>query len=638
MMTKTCPVPFIPRRHIDVELFLRSTEEFAAALISDDLDLAQAIDEKLIALVGTNDRAVWILVDVPPRPMMGYSFNRAIMRLRLGWIEEAVLSMIDTMETLHFSGLHEDIYYWLDMLSQARGKHDLFTSPFQLACDYLLMATLTEWSFPAMSLSFFWKAKSLFGKLGYQDLAEFTLGMIQTQCIYLGECYKTDDPEGTKRFSEYAASLNGVEAMIPPRGVKRKQEWPESPFKDRSGRSQEELQDIYKKFNPHFKTIDEDRKMSGNWPSFLVKKDSLLFKKYGRSRKGDLPNILQLMELLCYDEEKYALRCETNRVIKVIHGSIHDREGTLDQIVDGDHFVFFPRGILNNVYYRGQTIRFTNCRPSLLRDRSERDIFIERVKLCEFSILLHKHPSARLFTNGQWGRLNDGRIESHVMRVDEEALAQHYGILTEYIDVTADKWVAAFFACCDYNRTSSDDRDNYVMHTRNDIGVFYVYQDRSYVKGKDILHPIGLQPFSRPVLQAGYVLRMKPGQNFNRMATGIQFRFDAGCSRILYWLFDQSNKIQPVEMIEKKAKRIVEETGLFSRQAYDLAHSRYFPSLSKREFNALIRKYGLKVQDAPIFDFSPEELEKAKTEFSLQNHHLMRTVTRNQVMEFRVKV
>ena len=206
------------------------------------------------------------------------------------------------------------------------------------------------------------------------------------------------------------------------------------------------------------------------------------------------------------------------------------------------------------------------------------------------------------------------------------------------MSITCGQGGSLYCGFSNYNRTSSDDRDNYVMHTRNDIGVFYVYQDRSYVKGKDILHPIGLQPFSRPVLQAGYVLRMKPGQNFNRMATGIQFRFDAGCSRILYWLFDQSNKIQPVEMIEKKAKRIVEETGLFSRQAYDLAHSRYFPSLSKREFNALIRKYGLKVQDAPIVDFSPEELEKAKTEFSLQNHHLMRTVTRNQVMEFRVKV
>ena len=67
------------------DLFLRLTEEFAAALISDDLGLAQAIDEKLIALVGTNDRAVWFFVDVPPRLMMGYSFNRAMMRSRLGW-------------------------------------------------------------------------------------------------------------------------------------------------------------------------------------------------------------------------------------------------------------------------------------------------------------------------------------------------------------------------------------------------------------------------------------------------------------------------------------------------------------------------------------------------------------------------
>lgn len=111
---------------------------------------------------------------------------------------------------------------------------------------------------------------------------------------------------------------------------------------------------------------------------------------------------------------------------------------------------------------------------------------------------------------------------------------------------------------------------------------------------------------------------MNEGENFNDQAHGIRFRFDSGCSSIVYWLFDQSMKIQPEEIVELKAKRIVEETATFSRAAFDLAHQRYFSNLSEVDFWEMANAYSLRAQEPPLVDFTQEEFEKAKNEFTLQ--------------------
>ena len=220
------------------------------------------------------------------------------------------------------------------------------------------------------------------------------------------------------------------------------------------------------------------------------------------------------------------------------------------------------------------------------------------------------------------------------MLIDDEALAQHYGILTEYMDVTTDKWVAAFFACADYHRTESGSRDYYNMHVKQDTGVFYVYQDINEKLFSGELHPVGLQPFSRPVVQAGYVLKMKKEENFNELAHGIRFRYDSGSASIIYWLFDQSLAIQPEEVIELKVKRIVEEGKTFSRHAFELAHQRYYSSMDNDEFYKLVDEYDLKIQEGPLVDFSDEEIAEAENEFGLQRRHLTRTVVSCQMMTF----
>lgn len=620
----------------DGDRFFNMQEEFAAALMKGDLAGAAVLDEKMIGLVGTDG-----YVDsnkarfVPPRPLMWYSSNRAILRIRQGRVEEAAFCMNDVARIMHTSGLDQDIYFMLDTLAENRGKHDIFSSPYEVACDYLMMAVLCQYVFLAMSLSFLWKARTIFTKLGNADIAHFIDGLIGLQSSLIAAVFKEDDPEGAVLFSNFSESLNGIDLVVPDPETPRKLEWPKDPFaRDHSSLTPEQRKEFFAPMAPRQQTLEDLRMISEHWPSFEYKDSEI--DKLSRKSEVDvenLPNILQVMDIVCYEEEKYALRCRTRELTMRILEDPHDNDGNLDRVVDGDgHFIFLPKGIIHGLYYRGQAKYFKKCRPSLFRDRTDKEQFLERVKLCEFSILLRKHPSSQLFTEGYGTPLNDGRVESHEMLIDEEALAQHYGILTEYIDLTADKWVAAFFACTDYHLTPSGQRDDYVKHEGQDTGVLYVYQDVQEKLYSGELHPVGLQPFSRPVYQAGYVLKMQEDDNFNDQAHGIRFRFDSGCSCIVYWLFDQSMKIQPKEIIELKAKRIVEESQTFSRAAFDLAYQRYFSHLSNDEFWAKVSAYGLQPQEDPLVDFTREELEKAKCEFGLQNSHLMRTVTSRQIM------
>ena len=429
----------------DGDRFFDMQEEFAAALIKGDLAGAAVLDEKMIGLVGTDG-----YVDsnkarfVPPRPLMWYSSNRAILRIRQGRVEEAAFCMNDVARIMHTSGLDQDIYFMLDTLAENRGKHDIFSSPYEVACDYLMMAVLCQYEFLAMSLSFLWKARTIFTKLGNADIAHFIDGLIGLQSSLIAAVFKEDDPEGAALFSNFSESLNGIDLVVPDPETPRKLEWPKAPFaRDHSSLTPEQRKEIFAPMAPRQQTLEDLRMISEHWPSFEYKDSEI--DKLSRKSEVDvenLPNILQVMDIVCYEEEKYALRCRTRELTMRILEDPHDNDGNLDRVVDGDgHFIFLPKGIIHGLYYRGQAKYFKKCRPSLFRDRTDKEQFLERVKLCEFSILLRKHPSSQPFTEGYGTPLNDGRVESHEMLIDEEALAQHYGILTEYIDLTADKWV-----------------------------------------------------------------------------------------------------------------------------------------------------------------------------------------------------
>lgn len=600
-----------------MEELLLKVEAFAKCISNRELEKAQELDTLLIKFIGINNRVV-PREDAPPYIQIMYGYNRAMLRLNNDEIEQAVLAMIDVAEIIRWYRMWDDIYFVLWMLAENIGKHDQFDYTHGYSCDNLMIAVISQIKFPAMSLSLFWKAEKLFIEMGRQNTAAFVKGLRKLQYSLIAARYKNEDSNGAILFEEKAGSLGNVEMRVPAKDEPKY-------FVDKGEEpihTDEVIRAEFKKFNEHIPTLEEWSLFWDGFPDYSAP-ESLTLKKYGHISAEDkekLPNLLEVLEAVSYDEEKYALMYDKSPL--GISYPIHESWSDLDKVGNSDdELLFLPRCRIKNWHYRGQKSYYKDCKPTLYRGLKEEEVFNERLKLCEFSIIVNKHPVAWRFESGLFTNTRSDNVLHNKIHIDADALAQHYGICTEFMDLTTDKWTAAFFAGCSYVKSEGLGKDTYKIYgdsNENKTGVFYIYQDKTpYVDGWK-LKPIGIQPNARPVKQSAYTMKMDREQNFDKMAYGVHFKHDNRCSSIILKLFDESIGIMPEEVIEKKAKSIV-NSNKFSKQALESARKRFYPDINEAELDDLLKKSHVKIVDDPIVEYSKEELLEADKEFNLIN-------------------
>ena len=197
------------------------------------------------------------------------------------------------------------------------------------------------------------------------------------------------------------------------------------------------------------------------------------------------------------------------------------REDLYADLFTNGSTVSYPHGIVvqygNNypirTFYRGEVKDYSQgkdnskCRSSLGRKLSKLEtdtaqgieFFIAQLKIISFSNMI-----SELKHNQYW---NFGDIFSYI-------IAQHYGIRTQFLDITDDLAVALFFACCKYMGKGKYQPVNERDITENNFGshaVLYKRIDNFSVDAdpkqmaKDVL-PIGYQPFTCCYKQRGYFI------------------------------------------------------------------------------------------------------------------------------------
>lgn len=273
-----------------------------------------------------------------------------------------------------------------------------------------------------------------------------------------------------------------------------------------------------------------------------------------------------------------------------IHGPGYELEGkfVLFQDEHGEGRLY-PVNLSRYMYYRGERKLYPHCYATLYRDLSEAEKFIERLKYCELSILIEDYPLTKMFRT-DLGFPYSGSIIHVPLSIDALALAQHYGICTNLIDVTVDKWVAAFFAC------TFRDKDG-VFHPVTDesqYGMFNIYFSSSmtFPFNNPELSTIGLQPFSRPGEQAGYVVTMHEGEDFyDKCAIRIKFKHDARVSELVFNYTNRANKLFPQDVLEEKVEAI-KATTTFSHAAYALCKELYYEQVDDGVLNGYLAEQG----------------------------------------------
>lgn len=321
-----------------------------------------------------------------------------------------------------------------------------------------------------------------------------------------------------------------------------------------------------------------------------------------------LPTLLDVLENISLKEESFLLNPGRFKGLF----PTHHEEGMFFSVKDPSGINYLlPIGILPFTYFRGESSYHPICKPSLYRPfMTPSKVFLERLRACELELVINDHPMTQIFRNGTMILYPDGSTRPVQFSVDALALAQHYGIYTELLDLTVNKWVAAFFAC------TKCKNDVYEPIKENEgYGVIYVYGIESQLKdmvssngfSEMKLRPVGLQPFSRPGEQGGYVLKLAKDDNFNHLCTQkIKFRHDSKIAELVFNYANRSKKLFPYDPLQDKAK-VIRNSTTFSQEAYSMTVNRYFPTTQETDIESWINEEKINIQNDPIVKFSDKE-------------------------------
>lgn len=265
--------------------------------------------------------------------------------------------------------------------------------------------------------------------------------------------------------------------------------------------------------------------------------------------------------------------------------------------------------------YRGQTTRYSPCLPGVFRgmplvdhpqkllneDRAK--LFLARVRLKEFLAALPYHPAYAY-------------SQELGLAISGEALAQHYEISTDRIDLTQDPEVAAFFA------TNERDENGTWHPVREGQGVIYraVISHLRQVLGEereDTLEWIGKQAWPRPGEQKAWTLQLPLGVDFEKFPVDVlTFDHREICGAEFNKRFAQGRKLFPLDVLSEladqaRASPIVDRGQLGEIvKAYQNPGDRF-----EQELEAcmayLLDHFGVSAEDRGPIRLSPGQMVRA---------------------------
>lgn len=323
----------------------------------------------------------------------------------------------------------------------------------------------------------------------------------------------------------------------------------------------------------------------------------------------DYPTIIEVLEdILEYEERHLKL---TKFPLTASRTELYDMEEPGHYFVmhredDPQMAVLYPTGRNPMTFYRGESKYHATCVPSLLRADDEDIILKARLQVAELKCILFQHPVIRDFLLRE---IHSVKLSKPFMlTVPFEGLAQHYGLLTSFLDLTNDKWVAAFFAITNYCNGSWD---VVVPSESQQFGSIYRLANVDF-RNKTLPqpNPIGMQYFNRPGRQSAFTLDMTQMKDLGAYPGigRLYFRHDAEANRLVYDLCQQGRKFLPSDGLVG----IVEQLQLvnqFSERAVEMVRKAFYSNMTCDEMNALLQTHGLEPVPDPVIGFDPQQTQ-----------------------------
>lgn len=325
---------------------------------------------------------------------------------------------------------------------------------------------------------------------------------------------------------------------------------------------------------------------------------------------GKYPTILDIMEGLAdYETEHNGIRMyplsENRQWLYRIKEPGH--YFAVQSLEDPNVMVLFPTGPSAFSLYRGESKDYKECKPSILRKSDEETLLLSRLQTEELECILRNHPIIGELINRPVVIEKFG--VQFWLKVQFEGLAQHYGIATPFLDMTNNKWVAAFFAITNYK-----DGVYHLVEPSKDqaYGCFFRWEQLNYrEKGLDVPQPLGMQYFNRPGCQSAFALDMTRFGDLNNCTEveRIYFRHDKEANQLVYDLCQQGRMFFPDDGMEELVGKL-KGVKSFSEEAVERCRVKHYGDKTFEEMGEMMAISGMDIIDKPAVGFEKEQIEK----------------------------
>lgn len=341
---------------------------------------------------------------------------------------------------------------------------------------------------------------------------------------------------------------------------------------------------------------------------------------------------------------------------------------------------YYPHGVvieqsMRRNYYRGENQLYPESVPTLLRNlkkyssSKEKELYrmVADMRIAEFKAFLEKFDHVK-----NWNYSD----------VLYEALAQHYGLETGWLDITNDFNVALFFATCCWKDGKWQPLGKEQIETTNPYGMIFhmpsnvmpirwsmALEDFSPVSNKvigqneqgenlherkllpsmerqkNVIYPLGFQPFMRCHMQNGYGIYMReplPLQEDFQFEK-LKFKQNVKLSNAVFELMEGGKKIYPHEGLGQAQFIIDEIRNLteFSEEAFEYAlYRNHFYRLADWEQCLKdLQKFEVDGKKISIVKQHPWKLSSGRRkridalyqDFSLEKNYGIHMIQRNQI-------
>ncbi len=272
--------------------------------------------------------------------------------------------------------------------------------------------------------------------------------------------------------------------------------------------------------------------------------------------------------------------------------------------VNDSECLLLPAPEFSALLYRGQNEYFEVCKPTLSRKMTAPEKLKAILQKIEFLSALKTHPLTKIFQTKYFLEIYPD-IPNYKLKIDYEAIAQHYEFKTNHLDFSRDKEVAMFFMTCSYDPKNK----KFTPISDDSKGVMYSYDFKlGILQNIHSINPIGFQPFSRPDKQKAFSIVFNKNINFNNFdfVKKEEIQLTKGLCEKYYDMFDGGAKLFPKDEISELSYEI-QNSNYISKDAIEFYSQA--SQTTKKVIVKLLQQNSISITDNK-YSFNISDMEK----------------------------